>query len=123
MNQIKEKSSNIFSKTLYRIKKWPLGTKRFFALSMALIITLLVIYINIVVHSFWPDESKVAPVQQENPVNSISNSLGQLVNQIGPILDRAISSSSQDTATDTSGIIDQNNSTSSSLISTSSVVE
>jgi predicted PurR-regulated permease PerM len=109
---------------LSKIKKWPIERKRTLAISLALFLTIIVIVINSLINSIWPDNSKKANLSgNNNPLKSLEESFSKIFEQAKPILDRAFSSSTQNTATDTSLIIDQNNSTSSSLSTSSNIVE
>jgi hypothetical protein len=107
-----------------RIKKWSIKKKRIFTISVALFLTILIIFLNSVINSLWKDETKDNNFSgKNNPITSIKESFEKMFEQAKPILEQAFSSSTQNIATETEKIIDQNNSTSSSFSTTSNIVE
>jgi len=110
-------------KVLDKIKKWPIERKRVFAISLTVFLTILIIILSLVINSIGKDGTKIIPYNQTDPIKSIKESFTQIINEAKPILNQVFSSSTKNTASGTEQIIDQNNSASSSLISTSSIVE
>ena len=100
---------------LKKIKSWPIEKKRIFAFSVAVFLTILVIVFNSALNLIWKSEVSNKVASQISPISTIEESFSELFSEASPVLSRAISSSSE--------IINQINSTTSSLTATTSVVE
>ena len=109
-------------KFLEKIKRWPFGKKRIFSIFSAIFLTILIIIFNQSINSIWKNDAS-SEIVKNNQINSIQESLSQIISQATPILDQAFGSSTEDMATQTANSIDQINSTTSSSTATSSVVE
>lgn len=100
-----------------KIRKWSIEKKRIFAISTALFITILVIFLNSIINTVWPDNSKkVNLAGKNNPITSLQESFSKIFDEAQPILEKAFGSSTQQ-------LIDQDISTSSSFSTTSNIVE
>jgi predicted PurR-regulated permease PerM len=112
-------------KLLAKIKKWPQEKKRIFSISLAIFVTILVIVLNSAINIIWKDDAKIIKPKNDS-LNSLQQSISQIVNEVQPVFDRVFSTTSsttQNITTKTEEIIEQNNSTSSSFSTTSNIVE
>lgn len=96
------------------IKSWPIEKKRIFSVSVALILTILIIVLNSGINLLWGDKKTNNISDKNNPVNTLSESFSKIFNDFQSVT-KQISSS-------TTIIMDQINSTSSSLSTGTNVV-
>ena len=91
---------------------------------MAVFLTILIIILNSGLNLIWKDDTKnINTYNKNNPINTIQESFSQIYNEAKPALDQIFGSSTQNTATETEQIIDQTNSTPSSLSTSSDMVK
>lgn len=93
-----------------RIKSWSIEKKRFFSISCAIFLTIIIIILNAKVNTVWKKDNI-----KNNSVDNIQNSVLEIVNQAKPLFDQAMSSTTE--------IIDQSKGTSSTSTATTSIVE
>ena len=94
-------------KLLDKIKRWPIEKKRIFSISVAVFLTILIIVLNSALNLLWKDDIPKVNYAQNETISSMKTSFLDLFNTAAPSLEQAFSSSTQ--------IIDQINSTSSSI--------
>lgn len=111
----------IMNNIINRIRKWPIERKRIFSVLLAVFLTVLIIIFNFSFNSIWKDNTKNTFINN-NSINKIQKSFSEIIDESTPILEQIFSTSSQETITETDKIIDQINSASSSLSTSSNVV-
>ena len=110
-------------KLVNQIKKLSFEQKRILAISVAVLLTVIIIIINSLINSVWKDDSVGAVKSKNDQIKSLQQSVSEIINQAKPIIDQTFGSSTQNTASGTEQIIGQNNSTSSSVSSSSNIVQ
>ena len=98
-----------------RIRNWPIEKKKFFSILIAIVLTILIVVLNMYFNSIWQDETPKTNYLQENAINSMQKSFSNVLNEIQPTINHAISSSTQ--------LLDEIKSASSSVSSSSNVVQ
>ena len=101
-------------KSLDKIKKWPVEKKRKFSFFAAIILTILIIVLNSAINVVWKDETQNNFFSKYSPIQSTKESIMKVLNQFGPSIESAISSTSE--------LIKQNTSTTSGFSTTTNVV-
>ena len=101
---------------LNKIRKWSIENKRIFSILMALFLTILIIVLNLGINSFWKKDTPKTNYAQTEAIDSMQKSFQKIFEQTQPALDQLLGISTADTATQTGEIVDQINSTSSSLV-------
>ena len=113
----------MLKKIVKTIRGWSIERKRVFAISLTAFLTILIIILSLAINSIGKDETKIIPYNQTDTIKSIKESFTKIIDEVKPILNKAFSSSTKNIASGTEQIIDQNNSTSSSVSSSSNIVE
>ena len=109
-------------KFLDKVKNWPIEKKRIFSISVAILITVLVIGINYGVGRLWYEEKpENVYADKENPINKLAEEFQKNLDVVQPVLDKAFSDKSVWVSTTTEELINQISSSSSST--TLNVVE
>ena len=96
-------TNNIINK----VRKWPIEKKRFFSIFFAVFLTIIIIILNFALNLLWKDDTPKINYAQNQAISSMKESFSNVFNKAGPVLEQAFGSTSE--------IIDQINSTSSSL--------
>lgn len=114
-------------KIIEKIKKWPTDKKRFFSISIAVFLTILIIVLNSAVNTVWKEnKQKNNSIYKNSQIKQIQESFSEIINNANKTLDDLKANNLATTTsqtTQTENTTNQTNSTSSSLISTSSIVE
>ena len=115
--------TNTKMKFLEKLKKWPIGKKRIFSVSLALFLTVFIIIVNFGINSVWVDDVKYEGIIKNNSIDSLQESLKQIINQARPVLDQTFGSSTASTSAQNGTTTYQINSTSSSFSTGTNIVE
>ncbi len=110
-------------KLINQIKKLSFEKKRILAISLAVLLTIILIIINSIINSVWKDDSVGAVKSKNDPIKSLQQSVSEIINQAKPIISQAFGSSTRNMASGTDQTIDQNNLASSSVSTSSNVVQ
>ena|ERR1035437_7700508 len=98
-----------------KIKSWSIEKKRIFSISIALVLTILIIVFNSGINLLWKDKTQKKNI--DTPLNSIQKSFSEIINESKPIFEKAFSSSTFNE------IVKQNSQSTSSSSTSTNIVE
>lgn len=65
---------------LEKIKKWPASKKRFFSITLAIFLTILIIILNSALNLIWKEEQKNNYLQKDKQVKEIKDTFSKIIN-------------------------------------------